>query len=103
MIYCWWRCESFIQYGSPIVRLGLHCQPDSAFTDLNVSDVLRLTLLADAIGARVFSIPRLDSDEAQGRERDQRSKELENWQCSAPLTLVFLSHLKRSGRGEVPR
>jgi hypothetical protein len=52
---------------------------------MDVSDVLLLTLLADAIGARVFSVPRLDSDKAQGHEGDQRSKELENWQCSAPL------------------
>ena len=50
--------------------IGLHCQPDSAFTDMDVSDVLYLTLLADATGVRVFRVPRFDSDEAQGHEGD---------------------------------
>jgi hypothetical protein len=77
-------------YGSPIVRLGLHCQPDSAFTDMDVSDVLDLTLLADATGVRVFRVPRFDSDEAQGHEGHQRSKELGSWHCSAPFP-AFLS------------
>jgi len=65
--------------------LGLQRSADIAFPDLNISDVLHLALLAvDAIGARVFSISRLD-DEAQGRKADQCRKELGNRHYSAPL------------------
>jgi len=65
------------------VRFGLQ-EPDPAFPNMDVRDVFRLTLLVNPIGGPV-SIPRFNSDEAQGHNSDQRSKELRDRQ-------LFRSH-----------
>lgn len=43
---------------------------------MDVSDVFLFALLADAIGVRVSSVPRLDGDEAQDDNGDQCREEL---------------------------
>jgi hypothetical protein len=65
----------YLKLAQPLTVPGLHGRSDLTFMDLNIGDVLHLTLLGDAVRIWVFDLQDLVGCEAQDEKRDQRSRD----------------------------